>query len=67
MKIRLGNMPAKSTAILRTFCHQKLEVEDFSYCFRLPMAFVPPYMGNACKDILNDPSLSQDPKKFESV
>ena len=57
MKIRLGNMPANCSAIVRTFCHQKLEVEDFSYCFRLPMAFVPPYMGNASKALLDDPSL----------
>ena len=44
-KIALGNMPAKATANLRAFCSQKLEVEDESYCFRLPMTYVPAYMG----------------------
>ena len=55
--IRLGSMPARSTAIVRTFCHQKLDVEDYSYCFRLPMALVPPYMGNASKSLMDDPTL----------
>lgn len=49
MKVNLGNMPAGATANLRAFCNQKLEMEDQSYCFRLPFAYVPAYMGNAWK------------------
>ena len=39
-------MPPLATANLRAFCNQKLELEDMSHCFRLPMAYVPAYMGN---------------------
>lgn len=69
MKIRLGNMPAKSSAIVRIFCQQKLEIEDQSYCFRLPMAFIPPYMGNASKALMEDLSLVEatDPDKYTSL
>ena len=45
MRIALGNMPANSKANLRAFCSQKLETEDCSYCLRIPMAFVPAYLG----------------------
>ena len=53
IRIRLGNMPARSTAYLRAYCYQKLELEDMSYCFRLPMAYVPAYMGNASIDLMS--------------
>ncbi len=46
LRVMLGNFPPRSKACLRAICSQKLECEDLSYCFRLPMAFVPPYMGN---------------------
>ena len=46
MRIDLGGMPPLATANLRAFCNQKLELEDMSHCFRLPMAYVPAYMGN---------------------
>ena len=46
LTVQLGNMPAKCTAYLRIFCFQKLEIEDLSYCLRIPMVFVPAYMGN---------------------
>jgi hypothetical protein len=45
LSITLGNFPPQSKAYLKAFCTQKLEFEDLSYCFRLPMTFVPPYMG----------------------
>ena len=53
MKIALGNMPANSKANLRAFYSQKLETEDCSYCLRIPMAFVPAYLG----PVSNFPSL----------
>lgn len=46
LRVMLGNFPPHSKAYLRAFCSQKLEFEDQSYCFRLPMAFVPTYMGD---------------------
>jgi len=44
-KISMGNMPPKSSAYLRAFCNQKLESEDQSYCLRIPIAYVPAYLG----------------------
>ena len=55
MSIALGNMPANSKANLRAFFSQKLETKDFSYCLRIPMAFVPAYLG----PVSNYPSLNQ--------
>ena len=46
MRISLGNMPPQATAHLRAFCNQKLELEDESYCYRLPFTYVPAYLGN---------------------
>ena len=46
LRISLGNMPPLSSANLRAFCSQKLEFADESYCFRLPMTYVPAYLGN---------------------
>ena len=48
LRIDLGNMPPMSTANLRAFCNQKLELNDESYCLRIPMVYVPAYMGNVC-------------------
>ena len=53
MRIALGNMPAGSTANLRAFCSQKLTLEDQSYCYRLPMTFVPAYLGPASALAIN--------------
>lgn len=46
LRVILGNFPPKSKAYLRVFCAQELDFEDLSYCFRLPMSFVPAYMGD---------------------
>ena len=46
LRVKLGNFPPRSKAHLKAICSQKLDFEDLSYCFRLPMAFVPAYMGN---------------------
>ncbi len=46
LRIMLGNFPPKSKAYLRAICSQQLFMEDLSYCFQLPLTFVPPYMGN---------------------
>ena len=39
-------MPPNSLAFLRAHCNQQLMIEDLSYVFRLPMSYVPSYMGN---------------------
>ena len=46
LRVILGNFPPKSKAHLCVICTQELDFEDLSYCFRLPMAFVPAYMGD---------------------
>ena len=46
LKILLGNMPENSKAFLRAYCNQQMMIEDLSYVFRLPMSYVPSYMGN---------------------
>ena len=51
MRISLGNMPTQATAHLRAFCNQKLELEDESYCYRLPFTYVPAYMGNVSNQV----------------
>ena len=51
LEVILGNFPPRSKAYLLAFCAQQLDYEDDSYCFRLPMAFVPPYMGDTCLQI----------------
>ena len=49
LRVQLGNMPPHSIAFLRAYCNQQLDVEDLSYCFRLPMSYIPGYMGNVSK------------------
>ena len=46
LRIMLGNFPPRSKAYLQAQCAQQLDFEDLSYCFRIPMVFIPPYMGN---------------------
>jgi hypothetical protein len=46
LKVKLGNFPKHSKAYLRAYCSQILEIEDQSYYFRLPMAFVPSYIDH---------------------
>ena len=56
LRVKLGNMPPHSKVVLRAYCHQKLEIEDLSYCFRLPMSYVPAYMGNAAQPVKSESS-----------
>ena len=46
LRVMLGNFPQHSKAYLRAICAKKLDFDDLSYCFTLPMSFVPPYMGD---------------------
>ena len=54
LKIALGNMPALAKANLRAFCSQKLDIEDESYCFRIPMTYVPAYLGPVCHQLYSE-------------
>ena len=49
MRLALANIPPLASVTISAFCSQKLEIEDESYCYRLPMAFVPAYLGNVSK------------------
>ena len=63
MRLLLGNMPAHSKAVVRAFCAWKLDVQDESYCLRIPMTYVPRYMGNQS----NLPSLNRtDPQDLST-
>ena len=44
VRIMIGNFPPKAEAQLKLFFYQKLEVEDLSYCLKIPMAYVPRYV-----------------------
>ena len=46
MRVSIGNFPALSRAVLKVHYYQQLEVEDLSYCLRIPMAYIPRYLGN---------------------
>ena len=45
VRIMIGNFPPKAEAQLKLFFHQKLEVDDLSYCLKIPMAYVPRYVS----------------------
>ena len=49
----LGNFPPRSRAYLKAQITSKLELDDQSFCFKLPMAFVPPYMGGLNAEVVN--------------
>ena len=46
VRINIGNFPPKSEAVLTVYYYQTLEVEDLSYCLRIPTAYIPKYMGD---------------------
>eukprot|EP00347_Sterkiella_histriomuscorum_P017977 403347255 len=46
VRVVIGNFPPNSSAVVKCFFHSKLDIEDISYCLRLPMSYVPRYMGD---------------------
>eukprot|EP00347_Sterkiella_histriomuscorum_P020358 403338114 len=46
IKLQIGNFPPHSTAVVTCYFDLKLDIEDVSYCLRLPISYVPRYMGN---------------------
>lgn len=70
LTIYLGNFPAKSSLILTAKCSQKLDVQDLSYCFTIPMAFVPKYMAQVDTDVRTGVTLysdAEDPDALEKT
>jgi len=61
-------MPPNSTANLRAFCNQKLELADQSYCLRIPFAYVPAYLGNMSnmQSLTDGMSQQTDPELYSS-
>ena len=53
-------MPPTSKANIRIFCSQKLEIEDVSYCLRIPMTYVPSYMGQLSNFFIPPDSADDD-------
>ena len=46
MKITIGNFPQRTEAILKVHYYQLLPVEDLSYSLRVPVTYIPKYLGN---------------------
>lgn len=46
MRINIGQIPPKCTALLKMYIYTQVGYEDLSYSFRLPMAYIPKYLGN---------------------
>lgn len=48
MRVSIGNFPAHAKAVLRVYYYQHLCdcVEDLSYALRIPMSYVPRYVGS---------------------
>ncbi|KAM3143423.1 von Willebrand factor A domain-containing protein 5A [Paramecium bursaria] len=42
-KIKLGNIPPKNKILITILVFQTLSLEDMSYCFRLPLKYIPRY------------------------
>ena len=49
IRILLGNFPPNSRAQLTVSGFNQLEIEDYSWCLRLPTTFTPRYLGNMPK------------------
>ena len=49
VRILIGNFPPNSEAQLKLFFYQKLEVEDLSYCLKIPMVYIPRYITRLTK------------------
>ena len=50
-RITIGNFPPLSSAELKVFYFQQLEIEDLSLCLKVPMSYIPRYMGDIAKYI----------------
>ena len=48
-RITIGNFPPLATAVLKVFFYSNLDIEDLSYCLRIPTAYIPKYFGDMTK------------------
>lgn len=62
MKISIGNFPAKSEAILRVHYFTQLPVEDLSYSLRVPVTYIPRYLGDIKSYIEHNAAYKGQPK-----
>lgn len=46
VRVSLGNFPPQSRAVVRVYYYQNMDIEDLSYCLRIPMSYIPRYMGD---------------------
>jgi len=46
MRVNIGNFPPLSTATLKIYFYQLLNIEDSSYALRIPMTYTPRYMAD---------------------
>lgn len=46
VRVVIGNFPPLAEAEIKLNYHQELEIEDASYCLRIPMSYIPKYMGD---------------------
>lgn len=51
MRINIGNFPPLSNAVLKVHYYQHLEIEDLSYCLRVPTTYIPKYIGDIARFI----------------
>ena len=67
LRFSLGNFPPQSKAHLRAYCSQHLELDDNHYCFRLPMAYVPAYLGNVTRRMEEISEADQQAEDFKQM
>jgi len=46
VRVNIGNFPPLAAAELKIYYYQMLDIEDASYSLRIPMAYIPKYMGD---------------------
>jgi len=44
--INIGNFPPQASAVIKLTFHSQLEIEDLSYCLRIPITYIPKYYGD---------------------
>ena len=66
VRINIGNFPPLSEAVLRVYYFQNLEIEDMSYCLRVPTTYIPKYMANVNR-ILRGEDISVTPITPEPI
>lgn len=53
MRVSIGNFPPNSSAQMVIRYYQNLDIEDMSYCLRVPVGYIPKYMPRISQMISN--------------